>query len=226
MITVAVLATVFLTRFVWVFPATYLARLVPRVRRRDPAPPPKFPTVIGWAGMRGVVTLATALALPLTLAGDAPYPRALFIWLAFAVIVVTLVGPGRHPAGGRPAAASCRPTTRCRTRSPRPRVQQQASRAARDASTSWPTSAPAAVVERLRELVEDRTNLAWERLGGAERGNPVAGVRSAAAGDDRRRAGGVPGGPGRRAGSRRRCWCGPIVTWTWRSRCWTGRVEE
>ena len=42
-ITAAVLAAVFLTRFVWVFPATYLARLVPRVRRRDPAPPVAVP---------------------------------------------------------------------------------------------------------------------------------------------------------------------------------------
>ncbi|GAB3958056.1 hypothetical protein GCM10027614_74750 [Micromonospora vulcania] len=103
LITVAVLATVVLARFVWLFPAVYLARLVPRIRRRDAAPSPKFPIVVGWAGMRGVVTLAAALALPLTLADDAPYPRALFIWLAFAVIVVTLVGQGPRcrwsPAG-------------------------------------------------------------------------------------------------------------------------------
>ena len=42
--------------------------------RRGAWPSPKFPIVIGWAGMRGVVTLAAALALPLTLAGDQPYP--------------------------------------------------------------------------------------------------------------------------------------------------------
>ncbi|MFC5922238.1 Na+/H+ antiporter [Micromonospora vulcania] len=171
LITVAVLATVVLARFVWLFPAVYLARLVPRIRRRDAAPSPKFPIVVGWAGMRGVVTLAAALALPLTLADDAPYPRALFIWLAFAVIVVTLVGQGAtlplvarrlklpqdDPVQDALSAAG---------------VQQQASRAARDRLDELADSAPAAVVDRLRRLLDDRTNLAWERLGGAERETP------------------------------------------------------
>ncbi|MET8309945.1 Na+/H+ antiporter [Micromonospora sp. NPDC005173] len=170
-ITLAVLATVFLTRFVWLFPATYLARLVPRIRRRDETPSPKFPIIIGWAGMRGVVTLAAALALPLTLADDAPYPRALFIWLAFAVIVVTLVGQGAtlplvarrlklpqdDPVQDALSAAG---------------VQQQASRAARDRLDALAADAPAAVVDRLRRALDDRTNLAWERLGGAERETP------------------------------------------------------
>ncbi|CCH17383.1 Na+/H+ antiporter [Micromonospora lupini] len=171
LITVAVLATVFLTRFVWLFPATYLARLVPRIRRRDPAPSPKFPVVIGWAGMRGVVTLAAALALPLTLADDEPYPRALFIWLAFAVIVVTLVGQGAtlplvarrlklpqdDPVQDALSAAG---------------VQQQASKAARDRLEELAEGAPPPVVDRLRRVVEDRTNMAWERLGGNERETP------------------------------------------------------
>ncbi|MGC4875699.1 Na+/H+ antiporter [Micromonospora sp. DT43] len=171
LITVAVLATVFLTRFVWLFPATYLARLVPRIRRRDPAPSPKIPVIIGWAGMRGVVTLAAALALPLTLADDEPYPRALFIWLAFAVIVVTLVGQGAtlplvarrlklpqdDPVQDALSAAG---------------VQQQASRAARDRLEELAEGAPQPVVDRLRRVVEDRTNMAWERLGGNERETP------------------------------------------------------
>jgi hypothetical protein len=46
-------------------PATYLARLPLRIRRRDPSPPWQYPTVVAWAGMRGVVTLAAALALRL-----------------------------------------------------------------------------------------------------------------------------------------------------------------
>ena len=46
-------------RMVWVFPATYLSRLlVPAIRRTEPRPPPSVPTVIGWAGMRGAVSLA------------------------------------------------------------------------------------------------------------------------------------------------------------------------
>ncbi|MEU7758676.1 MULTISPECIES: Na+/H+ antiporter [Micromonospora] len=170
-ITAAVLAAVFLSRFVWVFPATYLARLVPRIRQRDPAPPVQFPVVIGWAGMRGVVTLAAALGLPLTLAGDAPYPRALLIWLAFAVIVATLVGqgatlpwvarrlrlPADDPVQDALSAAG---------------VQQRASRAARERLDELAEGAPEAVVERLRGLTTSRANLAWERLGGTERETP------------------------------------------------------
>ena len=91
-ITVAVLATLIVARFVWVYPATYLARLVPRVRRtRARAVRRPVPTVIAWAGMRGVVTLAAALALPLTLAGGEPYPRD-------AVHLARLRGDHRHPA--------------------------------------------------------------------------------------------------------------------------------
>ena len=57
-------------RFVWVFPATWLSRLIPAWRRHDPLPPWSHTTIIAWAGMRGVVSLAAALALP------AAIPRA------------------------------------------------------------------------------------------------------------------------------------------------------
>jgi CPA1 family monovalent cation:H+ antiporter len=83
-------ATVVIARFVWLYPATYLPRwLFRRIRDHDPAPPPTAPLVIGWAGMRGVVSLALALALPV----DFP-ERHLLIFLTFAVILVTLVGQG------------------------------------------------------------------------------------------------------------------------------------
>jgi len=83
-------------RLLWVFPGTYLARwVVPVVRRRDPSPQPRVILIIGWAGMRGVVSLAAALALPLTIEGGAPFPeRDLLLFLTFAVIVATLVGQG------------------------------------------------------------------------------------------------------------------------------------
>ena len=86
----AVAATVILVRLVWVFPATYLPRwLIPSVGRRDPAPPPTAPLVLGWAGMRGAVSLAAALAL----ASDFP-ERDLLVFLTFTTILVTLVGQG------------------------------------------------------------------------------------------------------------------------------------
>ncbi len=166
LLTAAVLGTVVVGRFIWVYPATYLPRLIPRVRERDPAPPPNVPSVIAWAGMRGVVTLATALALPLTLADDAAYPRDLFVWLAFAVIVATLVLQGLTlPA----VARLLRPPPDDPTRDilSEAAVQQAASRAARERLDTLADGAPRDVVERLRTLTEHRSNAAWERLGGA-----------------------------------------------------------
>ncbi|MEV4489456.1 Na+/H+ antiporter [Micromonospora coxensis] len=170
-ITAAVLVAVFLTRFAWVFPATYLARLVPRVRRRDPSPSARVPIVVGWAGMRGVVTLAAALGLPLTLAGGRPYERGLFIWLAFAVIVATLVVQGATlPAVAR--RLKLPPDDPVRDALSAAAVQQQASRAARERLDALAGTVPEAVAERAREVLRSRTNLAWERLGGGERETP------------------------------------------------------
>jgi monovalent cation/hydrogen antiporter len=59
------------------------------IRERDPYPPWQFPLIIGWAGMRGAVSLAAALALPTNLPD-----RDLIIFLTFGVILVTLVGQG------------------------------------------------------------------------------------------------------------------------------------
>ncbi|MFN2484215.1 MAG: Na+/H+ antiporter [Candidatus Limnocylindria bacterium] len=83
-------------RVAWIYPATYLPRwLIPSVARRDPAPPWRIPLVIGWAGMRGVVSLAAALAVPRVTAAGTPFPeRELIVFVAFAVIVTTLVGQG------------------------------------------------------------------------------------------------------------------------------------
>jgi CPA1 family monovalent cation:H+ antiporter len=82
--------TVIVARFVWVFPATYLPRMLSRkLRERDPSPPARAVVVISWAGMRGAVSLAAALALAL----DFP-DRDLVIFLTFCVILATLVGQG------------------------------------------------------------------------------------------------------------------------------------
>src|SRR5262249_51442121 len=63
-------------RFIWVFPATYLPRwLSPSLRRRDPSPPWQQPFVLSFTGVRGVVSLAAALAIPFTLANGAPFPN-------------------------------------------------------------------------------------------------------------------------------------------------------
>lgn len=84
-------AVVVLARYVWVFPVARLRRLIaPRTAQREgPAPPWRVTFILGTAGMRGVVSLAAALALPVTF----PH-RDLILFVVFVVIVVTLVGQG------------------------------------------------------------------------------------------------------------------------------------
>jgi len=87
---------VILIRILWVFPASYLPRLLfKHIRVRDPYPSWRHVTIVAWTGMRGVVSLAAALALPLTIQGGLPFPnRDLILFLTFIVIVATLVVQG------------------------------------------------------------------------------------------------------------------------------------
>jgi CPA1 family monovalent cation:H+ antiporter len=81
---------VIVTRILWIPFNTYLPRLLfPSILERDPYPPWQWPVVISWAGIRGAVSLAAALALPTNFPG-----RDLIIFLTFAVILVTLIGQG------------------------------------------------------------------------------------------------------------------------------------
>jgi monovalent cation/hydrogen antiporter len=91
----AVTVTVIVVRFVWVFPATYLPRwLFPALRRRETRPSWQDPSVIGFAGIRGVVSLIGALSIPVAVAGR-PFPdRDVILFVTFCVIVATLVGQG------------------------------------------------------------------------------------------------------------------------------------
>jgi CPA1 family monovalent cation:H+ antiporter len=89
-------AVVILVRPVWVFPAAWLPRLLSkRLRQRDPLPSWRHLMVIAWSGMRGVVSLAAALALPVNFGNGRPMPqRSLVIFLTFCVILSTLVFQG------------------------------------------------------------------------------------------------------------------------------------
>ncbi len=96
-IAIAVTTTIVIAaRFVWVFPAVYLPRrLSASLTKRDPAPPWQQTFVLAFTGVRGVVSLAAALAIPLALANGQPFPhRDLILFTTFGVILITLVGLG------------------------------------------------------------------------------------------------------------------------------------
>lgn len=88
-------------RFMWVFPASYLPRLFSKkLRRRDPYPPWQWIFLVAWSGMRGAISLAAALAIPVFMQDYTPFPqRDFIIFLTFCVIFGTLVlqGLGLQP---------------------------------------------------------------------------------------------------------------------------------
>lgn len=162
----AVVLVTLLVRPLWIWPATYLPRLLSaRVRGRDPAPPWQEVLALSWAGMRGVVSLAAAFALPLTTDDGRPFPqRDLLLFLVFVVILTTLVMQGltyghvlrllglrRDRQGVLLAQAA---------------AQQSAARVAiarlDEAVADEPDAAE--VAERLRLLTRSRADARWERL--------------------------------------------------------------
>jgi CPA1 family monovalent cation:H+ antiporter len=86
---------VIIGRILWVYPGAYIPRISRAIRIREPEVNIKLVTIVAWAGMRGVVSLAAALAIPLTIKGSTPFPnRNLIIFLTFCVIFSTLVLQG------------------------------------------------------------------------------------------------------------------------------------
>jgi CPA1 family monovalent cation:H+ antiporter len=162
----AVIATVVLARVVWVFPATYLPRLLSRrLRTRDPAPQWQVPAVISWAGMRGVVTLAAASAIPRVTDTGAAFPgRAEIIFLAFCVTVATLLLHGltlpwvigRLGIEGRESFQDALAEAD---------AVHAATQAALERLETASDGVPDSVTARLRKLAEHRSHSVWERLG-------------------------------------------------------------
>ncbi len=165
----AVIATAVLAKVVWVFPATYLPRLLSsRVSARDPAPRWQVPAVLSWAGMRGVVTLAAASAIPRVTNSGAPFPgRSEIIFLAFCVTVATLLLHGltlpwvirRLGVEGRESFHD--------TLAEADAVHAM-TLAALERLESASVGAPELVTTRLRKAAEHRSNSVWERLGRPE----------------------------------------------------------
>lgn len=93
---ILVSATAIVVRLIWVPIATWVPRLLSSsIRANDPMPSWQNLFILGWSGMRGVVSLAAALAIPFATAAGNPFPfRAEIILMAFMVILVTLVIQG------------------------------------------------------------------------------------------------------------------------------------
>jgi CPA1 family monovalent cation:H+ antiporter len=88
-------ATAIIVRLIWVFCSAYISRLlIPSIKLKDPKP--LWPTlfIIGWSGMRGIVSLAAALSLPILIGPAKYFPhRDLILFLTYCVIVITLITP-------------------------------------------------------------------------------------------------------------------------------------
>lgn len=93
---VVISVVVMIVRIIWIFPGAYVPRWLSKsIRSSEPAPNWKLVFITGWTGMRGVVSLAAALALPMVLPSGAPFPaRDLILFLTFSVILFTLVVQG------------------------------------------------------------------------------------------------------------------------------------
>ncbi|MDQ0833350.1 Na+/H+ antiporter [Streptomyces achromogenes] len=175
---VALFLVVVAARFLWVYPATFLPRMASaRIRAREDDPTWRGPVVIAWAGMRGVVSLAIAFSIPLTVEdGDKPFPhRNLILFLTFTTVIGTLVVQGltlpplirllKFPEADPQAATLAEAN-----------AQAQASRVAEEQLDALLADErnvlPPPLADRLRSVLERRRNAVWERLGQV---NPVTG---------------------------------------------------
>ena len=161
----AVTLTVMLVRPLWVFPATYLPRMIPAVRAGDPDPHPSwvYPAALSWAGMRGVVTLAAAFVLP----AETEH-REVLILIALVVVATTLLIQGStlpwvlrrlglsgpDPAEDALQAASV--------------AQRAAAAGLRRLDEIRSDDDPEEIVERVRRRSNERAEALWERLGSAD----------------------------------------------------------
>ncbi|MEU2617450.1 Na+/H+ antiporter [Streptomyces sp. NPDC007157] len=174
---IALFLVVVAARFVWIYPATFLPRtLFRRIREREESPTWRTPIVESWAAMRGVVSLAIAFSIPLTVHDGSPFPqRNLILFLTFTTVIGTLVVQG----------LSLAPLIRLMKFPPRDvqaetlaeaNAQAQASRAAEsrldELLSDDRNELPPPLANRLRTVLERRRNAVWERLGQT---NPVTG---------------------------------------------------
>ncbi|WP_309050067.1 Na+/H+ antiporter [Streptomyces sp.] len=164
-----VFAAVVVVRFVWVYPATFLPRrFSARIREREPGVDWRAPLVVGWAGMRGVVSLAIAFSIPAVTGGEEFPARNLVLFLTFTTVIGTLVVQGltlpplirslKLPGRDRHAETLAEA-----------QAQSEASRAAEERLDALladgRNTLPGPLEQRLRTVLERRRNAVWERLG-------------------------------------------------------------
>ncbi|KAA0019467.1 Na+/H+ antiporter [Antrihabitans cavernicola] len=160
---VGVLLAVVIVRPIWVFPATYMSRLIPSVRRADPAPPWTFVAIISWAGMRGVVTLAAVFLLP-----DTTPELDVLKLLALVVVGGTLLVQGTS-LPWLVTLLNLRGPSRAEDALQQASLLQQAGDAGLVALAENITpDTSQEIVDSLRARLAQRTNSSWERLGPTE----------------------------------------------------------
>ncbi|MFD0360023.1 Na+/H+ antiporter [Nocardia sp. GCM10030253] len=156
----AVLAAAMLARPLWIYPWSLLFH---RISRAGSDTPLSHATVVSWAGMRGVVTLAAVLLLP----EDTPQLPVLKL-LAVVVVAGTLLVQGTSlPLLVR--LLRLRGPSRAEDALQQANLLQQATAAGlAELERRITPDTPPGVVESLRDRVAWKTNAAWERLGRAE----------------------------------------------------------
>ena len=166
-----VIVVVVATRILWIPIAAYLPRrLSPKLRERDPYPPLSYAFLVGWSGTRGAVSLAAALAVPLsTDDGRAFAQRNLIVYLTFCVILFTLVFQGLtlpwliHVLGIEPDDLAEREESKARVHAARAAIVRLEELIADDAVRED-------TAERLRGAYRFRESRFTERLDGSGRG--------------------------------------------------------
>jgi CPA1 family monovalent cation:H+ antiporter len=166
----AVLAVTILSRFVWVFTATSVIKLVAK-NTTQPAPTRKQAVILSWAGMRGVVSLAAAFAIPPEVP---PRDRAMLLFLTFTTVIGTLLIQGTtFPTLIRRLGVTTE-RERYEDRLAEAAAQQAALEAGLAelerlvAEEGEPDEIQKQVIDQLREKSWRRSLTAWERQGGAE----------------------------------------------------------
>lgn len=170
----AVFGMVVALRFVWVFPAAYLPRLLNRtIREREPWSA-RQTVAVSWAGMRGVVSLAAAVAIPVTTDAGGPFPgRDLLLFLTFCAVLGTLLVQGlSFPALIRALRIGSADKEQYKDTLAEAQAQYEAARAAASVlddlaeGRDGVVPPPDHVTDWLRGQSEFRVNSVWERLGG------------------------------------------------------------